>query len=217
MKMNKIIALLLAFGTALAPTMAQITKANPKNPNNTVVKATTNANATQIAALQNADYNVVSEKVILKPESIVKEVIPATFRTVTEQIMVREAHRVGAVMQTVTEQVLVKPASQRIVIEPAVWQTVTKTIVIQEACKGKPQITKTYIQSELVTPAMEHLVEVSAEYRTITRYVVQTPGTGADVPAEYQTVTKTVVYTPDAVREITLRAEFQVFEVKKCK
>jgi hypothetical protein len=215
--MNKIIALFLAFGTALAPTMAQITKANPKNTSNTVVKATPNANTAQIAALQNADYNVVSEKVVLKPESTVKEVVAATFKTVTEQIMVREAHKEGAVMQTVTEQVLVKPASQRIVVEPAVWQTVPKTIVIQEACKGKPQVTKTYIQSELTTPARERSVEVPAEYRTIARYVVKTPGTGADVPAEYQTITKTVVDIPDAVREITQPAEFQIFEVKKCK
>jgi hypothetical protein len=61
------------------------------------------------------------------------------------------------------------------------------------------------------------LVEMPAEYTTVTSQVLATPATTREieVPAEYATVRKTVLKTPATTREIEVPAEYRTVMVRK--
>jgi hypothetical protein len=154
-------------------------------------------------AIVPAKVETVTERVVKKPASTRVSVVPPEFQDVEERVMVRPAttqlETVPAVVRTVTEQVLVRPAYQ-------VWKRSSQLTPAERA------------QQPPMNPAAGDilcLVEVPAEFRTVTREVVDQPaGTRqVEVPAEYRTVTVKKMVTP--AREVKTEVPAEYEEVAK--
>lgn len=185
-------------------------------------------------------YESYTEQVQVKAASKRVEVVPGTSESVTEQVMVRPASKrlevIPAVYGTETQQVVVKEASKRLVKVPAVYEDTTEKIEVSPATtrweKGKataaclsanpddcrvwclvevPAQYRTVSKRVLKTAETTREVEIPAEYATVTKRVLKTPATTREieVPAEFKTVTRTVMKTPPTTREIEIPAEFQ--------
>ncbi|HZP87199.1 MAG TPA: peptidoglycan-binding domain-containing protein, partial [Burkholderiales bacterium] len=100
--------------------------------------------------------------------------------------------------ETVTERVLVKPA---------VWAW-------KKASEGaRSDITRV----DPSTGEVLCLVEVPAQYETITKQVVKTPATTREreIPPVYKTVERQVLKTPATTREVQVPAEYTTVKVQK--
>ncbi len=106
-----------------------------------------------------AKYRTETEQVVKRPASERIEILPARYETVKETVLVKEASTklevVPAKYETVEEQVLVKPATTTLKVVPAVYETVEERVMI------KPATTKT--------------MEVPAEYKMVTERVLDQP------------------------------------------
>jgi murein L,D-transpeptidase YcbB/YkuD len=160
-------------------------------------------------------------KVRVQSEEI-QTVVPEVYETVKERVLLKDAstrlEEVPAVYGEVEEKVLVKPASRKAIEVPAVYETVTEKKLVREAYNTWKPGTHTNIQKvDEATGQIMCLVEVPAEYQTVTRQVVKTPASVRyeDIPAEYQTVKKTVLKTPATTRTVQIPAEYGEREVKK--
>jgi murein L,D-transpeptidase YcbB/YkuD len=160
-------------------------------------------------------------KVHVQSEEI-QEVVPEVFETVKERVLMKEAstrlEEVPAVYQEVEEKVLVKPASRKATEIPAVYETVTEKKLVREAyTTWKPGTSSNIQKIDEATGQIMCLVEVPAEYQTVTRQVVKTPASVRyeDIPAEYQTVKKTTLKSPASTRTVQIPAEYGEREVKK--
>lgn len=140
-----------------------------------------------------AKYETVEERVIDKPASYRTEIIPATYKTVKDSILSKPAGvrkvNIPATTETVTEDILVTPATQK-------WVKVT-----DPACM-------------LPNPAdcqILQLKDIPAVYKTVSRQVT-VPATVKDipVPAEYKVVSRRVVDLPEEVRKIEIPATYKV-------
>lgn len=151
-----------------------------------------------------------------------QEVVPAVYETVMERVMVKPAttrlETVPAVFEEVEERVMVKPASKKATEIPAVYEDVTERKLVREAYTTWKPGTYTNIQKiDEKTGEIFCLVEVPAEYQTVTTRVLKTPATiqYEDVPAEYETIKKTVLKTPETTRSVEVPAEYVEREVTK--
>lgn len=99
------------------------------------------------------EYKTVTEQVLVKEASKKIQVVPAEFGTTTEQVLAKpEAKRlipVPAVYETVTEQMLVKEAGKRIEVTPPVFETVTEQVIDQPA----------YVKKTTIPPVFETVTE----------------------------------------------------------
>ncbi len=123
------------------------------------------------------------------------EVSPTAFKTVTERVLAREAYDTieevsPAMYETVTERVLVSPARTE-------WRPSTGRIYGNAVADGSGEL---ITKSDAKTGEIMCLVEIPAEYRTVTKRVLKAPAKTrtTTIPAEYTTVTKKIpmkVYT----------------------
>ena len=176
---------------------------------------------------QPAQFKTVQERVLATEASEKVAVTPATYKTVQERILVREASErlevVPASYKTVEERILVTPAKKRIVTVPATYKTVSERIKVRDAyttwkpggsviAVGANALGGTILQNRTSsTGEVMCLVEVPAEYKTVTRRVQATAATTREetVPAVYRTVKKRVVATPASTRTIKIPAEYR--------
>jgi hypothetical protein len=167
-----------------------------------------------------AQIQDTEERVLVKPASKRLEAVPATFEEVEERVLVKPASKrlevVPATLEEVEERVLVSPATQRIEPVAATFKTETERVVVRPAYtvwKRSSELTAAERAQQKIDPSAGDilcLVEVPAEYSTVTRQVIDQAATtrGVEVPAEYATVKKTVVKTPEAAREVEIPAEY---------
>lgn len=151
------------------------------------------------------------------------EVVPATYRTVTERVVVREAgerlEAVPAVYETVTERVQVAEATRewkrgRAWIGRALEVKPVRGFTV--GSDGKVDGSRVDGQWQTLDPNTVDddvmcLVEIPAQYETVTRQVLKTPATvrKVEVPAEYATVTRQVVERAAETRKVGIPATFQ--------
>ena len=151
------------------------------------------------------------------------EVVPATYRTVTERVVVREAgerlEAVPAVYETVTERVQVAEATRewkrgRAWIGRALEVKPVRGFTV--GSDGKVDGSRVDGQWQTLDPNTVDddvmcLVEIPAQYETVTRQVLKTPATvrKVEVPAEYATVTRQVVERAAETRKVGIQATFQ--------
>jgi hypothetical protein len=111
----------------------------------------------------------------------VQEVVPAVYETVKERVMVKPAttrlESVPAVFEEVEDRVIITPASRRAIEVPAVYEDVTEKKLVREAYTTWKPGTATSIQRINEKGEIFCLVEVPAEYQTITTRVMKTPAT----------------------------------------
>lgn len=125
-----------------------------------------------------------------------KVVRPATFRSVTERKLVKEASErietVPAKYETVKEKVLVKEASERIEIVPPVYKAVKVRVQSEEVQEVVPAVYDTVKEKVLVKEASTRLEEVPAVYGEVEEKVLVKPASrkATEVPAVYETITE---------------------------
>ena len=166
-------------------------------------------------------YRTETETLLKHAEYERLEVSQQRFEPVNETIVVREASErlevVPATYEMVTERVLMKPASKRLVTVPAEFENVSEQVLVKAAHtvwkKGRGPLQRL----DNSTGEIMCLVEVPAEYKTVTRRVVKTPATTreVEVPAEYKTVTRRVMKTPPTTRKVVIPAEYASVTVMK--
>ena len=176
---------------------------------------------------QPAQFKTVQERVVASEASERVDVVPATYKTVSEQVLVREESErievVPATYKTVQERILVTPERRRIVTVPAKYATKTERVKVRDAyttwkqggqviAVGEQALGGTILQNRTSsTGEVMCLVEVPAEYRTVTRQVQVSPaGTREEViPAVYKTVSKRVVDKPATTRTVKIPAQYR--------
>jgi len=173
-----------------------------------------------------------------------KVLVPATFTTVTEEMLKREASEkietVPAVYEWVEKKVMVKAATETIEIIPAVYGTAEETVEIMPA-SFKFETTKPVYETVEVKvidkPArtewkkgsglldkIDHatgdimcLINVPATYKTLKKQVLKTPAMvkKIEIPAETKTIKRQIVETPAEVRKTVVPAEYKILKVKQ--
>ena len=124
-----------------------------------------------------ATYETVTEQVLVKEASSRLEIVPATYETVTEQVQTKPAsyrtETIPAEYETVTEQVESKQASTRIERVPAQYETVTETIQVSPASTKwvKKKADRNCLSADPNDCLVWCLVEVPAQNRTISKRV----------------------------------------------
>jgi hypothetical protein len=180
-----------------------------------------------IQAVVPAQYETVKERVLKKAASSKIEVVPEQWQDVEERVMVKPASKrieiVPATFEEVEERMLVRPASKRIEVLPATYKSESERVLVRAAYtvwKRSSELTPAEREKQKIDPNAGDilcLVEVPAEYATVTRQVVDVPASTheVEVPGEYATVKKTVVKTPATTREVEVPAEYNTVTVKK--
>ncbi len=173
--------------------------------------------------LNPAKYEMQTEKVLKQEAGERVVVTPATYAMETKKILVKEAGErlvtIPATYTTVTEKILVKEASERLVKVPATYGTRSEKILVRDAYttwkKGSgPQQRVNHATGEIVC-----LVEVPAQYKTVTTRVVKTPASvkSVPIPAVYKTVKRQVVGTPASTKSIPVPAVYKTVKTKVVK
>ncbi len=162
--------------------------------------------------------------------------IPAKYGTKTEKVLVREPGSrievIPAKYGTVTEKVLVREASEKVVTVPAKYKTVTEKVLVRPAyttwkvseCSGGAclpgevpgRVPGSKERIDQATGEVMCLVEIPAQYRTITKRVMVSPPTTKriTIPAEYKTVTIRKMLTPPQERTVEIPAEYKTVTKK---
>jgi hypothetical protein len=156
--------------------------------------------------------------------------VPPTFKTLTEQVLVREASErieiIPAKYEWVEERVCVKDASTRLIEEPAEFMD-REVIVRVDQGYTDWEVTKT----ALCTPVKEGgqgkmaqdvfcLVKHPPQDQTINTQRVSKPARVREevIPAQFETVRRHKLVTPASTRRIAVPAEYETVEktVKVC-
>lgn len=152
----------------------------------------------------------------------IQEVIPAVYETVKEKVMIKPAttrlESVPAVFEEVDERVITRPASKKPIDVPAVYEDVEEKVLVREAYTTWKKGTETTVQKiDPKTGDIFCLVEVPAEYKTVTKRVLKTPATVRyeEIPAEYGAIKKVVLKSPETTRSVPVPAEYAERDVTK--
>ncbi len=170
-------------------------------------------------------------------ECYAKVVIPAGFKTETEEVLVKEASErieiIPAKYEWVQEKVLVKEASQKLVSVPATYETVTEQVEVRpESLSWR---TSLHGKSPLANPALleaakaggidlnaatpgtcfhEHLKP--ARYETKTEQIIQSEATEKVeiIPAKYEWVTEKVLVKEASRKEVATPPVYETITEK---
>lgn len=172
-------------------------------------------------------YESYTEQIVDSPARTETRVIPAVYGEEVQQVLVREERTeyitLPATYRTVTETVILKQASVRTETVAAVYETITERVMVREAHyewrRGVPksqQPTDPNHYKVLATGEVLCLVEVPAEYSTVTRKVLRTPERTVQiqVPAETQVVTRQVIDQDARVEKRVIPAEYRSVRVR---
>lgn len=129
------------------------------------------------------------------------EVIPATFDTVYETVIAKEAHLEGAVFETVTEQVLIKEGYNKYYI--------LDSMLIQIPIDEETNNTTEFYCYHFLDSTEIVSVQIPSQYMTITSQRVVQQGTGMEVSAEYATITNIILDTPPQFNVTTKEQKFK--------
>lgn len=142
----------------------------------------------------------------------IAKIIPASYKTMTEEIIVKEASEtfktIPATYKTVTEEIIVKPATKQVVKVPAKFENKQVRVLVKPAQtvwkKGHSSpVTRVNSSGEVMC-----LVEVPAEYKVMTKREQISPETTTEkmIPAVTKTITRKVIDTPARVEKVVVPA-----------
>jgi hypothetical protein len=174
---------------------------------------------------------VVTEQVLDTPERTEIKVIPATFETYTQEVMVKEATKSYTVVPTEyvtkTVEVLEAPERTETTVIPAKYETYTEKVLIRPAyITWKPGAglygrnvvaAKADADSAQSTGELLCRVEIPAQYDEVKRTrLVQPARTDTKViPAKYRTVKTSLVKAPARVVEEDVPAVYETLTLQK--
>jgi len=157
---------------------------------------------------QPAKYNTMTEKMLKSEASQKIDVIPAKYKMVDEKVLVSEASEkmvtVPANYETVTEKILVKPAF-------TTWKVSECSGGACQAGMVPNRVAGSVDRIDQSTGEIMCLVEIPAQYKTITKRVLKTPATTKTVtrPAQYKVVKVRKLATPAQERTVDIPATYQ--------
>ncbi|MEZ5660767.1 MAG: peptidoglycan-binding domain-containing protein [Burkholderiaceae bacterium] len=166
-------------------------------------------------------YRSVTENLIVREATTRLDTVPARFEQVTERVLVKPAdiryELVPAKFEWVEERVLVTPESTRLVTVPAVTKQVQEKVLVKAAYTTWRKGKGPIQKIDATTGEIMCLVEVPAIYDTVTKTVEVTPEQVREeiVPAVYRTVRKQVMVQPAQARPIEVPAEFKTVQVNR--
>jgi len=161
----------------------------------------------RLRGFPNGGYKTVSEQELVTAATTKTEVIPATYKSVTRQVPVdnpveASTETTPAEYETVTERVLVKPAETKTITVPAVYETVTERVKVKDSYTewkpggkvyaiGAEALGGTILANRVTSSGVMCLVEIPAEFKTVTKRVLVTPEQTKEDTTEavYETVT----------------------------
>ncbi len=168
-----------------------------------------------------ATYETVTEQVLVQEASEEIEIIPAVYEWVEEEVIVKEASErievVPAEYKQVEEQVMVSPATTRVEEVPAVYEWVEEQVLVQPAHTIWQKGTGPIQRVDNATGEIMCLVEVPARYETVRKRKLVEPATTrtVEVPAEFRTVERMVMVQPATTRTVTIPAETRTIRVQR--
>lgn len=168
-------------------------------------------------------YRTITEQVVDREASQRIEITPAEFEQVTQRVMVKEASEnweiVPATYKTVTERVMVSPASERLIKVPAEYRTVSESMLVRPAYTEWKKGADPLQELNGATGEIMCLVTVPAEYKTVEKQVLVSAATTRieKIPATYETVSKEVIATPPTTRKTVVPAVYDTVSVTKLK
>lgn len=156
-------------------------------------------------------FKQVMDKVVVEPERVRKQTIPAKYRTEEQDVVVREETtkyiEIPATYKIVTEQVVVEPEKKKITTIPAKYKTVQERVMVKPASKvwkkGRGLIEKPGSDGEIMC-----LVEEPAKYEVVSKQVLVEPERQEIniIPAITKIITKEVIDRPARVEKRTVPA-----------
>ncbi|MEM7400832.1 MAG: hypothetical protein AAF304_02655 [Pseudomonadota bacterium] len=146
------------------------------------------------------ESRTITEKVIKKEASERVEIVPATYKTVTKRV-------------------LVKPETTKLVSVPAKYGTKTERILVSEAKtvwkKGAGTMAAGAGSGAAGGASASAIVDRFGNQKIIGSRVTDTGELMClvEVPAQYKTVTKTVLVSPATTKSVTTPAEYKTVQV----
>jgi hypothetical protein len=160
-------------------------------------------------------WKTETERVLIKEASTKKVAVRAKFETRTERVLIKEASTILKVTparyETRTERVLIKEASKQVKTYAAKYANRTERVKVSDATTKWVKQKDAMCSSENSDDCMVWcLVEVPAQYKTLTKRVVVEPAKTVeiDIPAEYKTVTKRVLVAAASTATVQVPAEY---------
>jgi len=145
-----------------------------------------------------AKYRTVTEQVVKSDASERYEIIPARYETVEERVLVSEAsvrlEVVPAEYQDVEERVMIKAASTKIIEIPAEYETVTERVLDKAAHTVWKKGPAAYQAANVLTETTSDTGEIMCL---------------VEVPATYKTVTKRVLRRPASTEVVEIPVEYR--------
>lgn len=162
-------------------------------------------------------------EVTVRDSEVKLEVTPAEFRRGIKQVVTKEGTKTYRVIpptyKEVTERVLVRPETKRLVVEPAVYEEVEEEVVLEEArtelrpCRTSGAAAYAGTTSAVGFCAVE--IPARTEKVKVTRLVKPETTREEVIPAEYKTITRRVVDKPAQVIPVTTDDEINTLEVSE--
>ncbi len=188
-----------------------------------------------------AEYNFVEEQVIDKPahtiwkkgtgpiqkideatgEIMCLVEVPATYKTIRKRVLSTPARtetiEIPAEYKTVSVREMVAPASESRTPVPAVYGSVEKQVVASEGSFVWHEVSNTEHPAATRTGNQICLTESPAQYKTVTRKVVETPAQTREIaiPAEYQNVQQTKLVAAAREEVEVIPAEYKTVTKRK--
>ncbi len=161
----------------------------------------------------------VAERVVVEPERIRKQNIPAKYKFVNDEVVVREEGvkyiEIPATYKTVSEQVVVEPEKKEVRTIPARYKTVSERVMVQPAQKvwkkGRGLIERRSTDGEIMC-----LVEEPAKYETVQKQVLVEAERQEVriIPEVTKTLTREVIATPARVEKRAIPAVKKMIQKK---
>lgn len=168
-----------------------------------------------------AKYKTQTKKVIVHEATYSIETIPAQYAWGEEQVMTKGASEtittIPAKYEWKTVPELVKKSSVQLKTIPAVYKDETTKVLVREAYtkwkKGRGPMEKI----DNATGEIMCLIEVPAEYKTVTKKVMITPERTEKIiiPAVYKNSKRSVLIKPEEKVKNKVPAEYKTIKVKK--
>ncbi|MEM9014248.1 MAG: peptidoglycan-binding domain-containing protein [Pseudomonadota bacterium] len=166
-------------------------------------------------------YETVTEQVVVQPATERIEVVPAKYAWEEREIVVEEGYErlevVPAKFSTRTETVTVEPAREEMRVIPAKYETRQERVKIRDAYTTWKKGTGPISRLDASTGEIMCLVEVPAEFKTVSRQVMVSPPRTEKVrvPAKTREVSRRVISQPATTRKISVPAKTQTVRYQK--
>ncbi|MEM8749483.1 MAG: peptidoglycan-binding domain-containing protein [Pseudomonadota bacterium] len=168
-----------------------------------------------------ASYETTPEQVMIQPATTAYKKTPAVYREVEKSILVEEESfelvPVPPTYETVSETILVQPEQVIKTVVPATYRTEKKQVMISPARTEWKVGRGAYEKIDEATGEIMCLVEIPAVFNTVEHVVLdQAPQTKEEiVPAKYKTIERRVMKTPPTTRKKVLPARYETVIIKE--